>query len=87
MNITRTVRKDITALLRGQTTCVLMSRSQYFCETPKAFEIWDKLDGLDVRVVRIPKSSVLWVSTDESFLPSEQWIAERESLSRREPHE
>lgn len=83
MNTTRTVRKEITALLCGQTTYVLNSRTQYFVETNKAYEVWDVINGLEYRIGRIAKRRVLFVSTDPELLPDDKWIAERAAMLSR----
>jgi len=39
-----------------------LSENQYFCETPKAYEIWeDSFDG-EFRIHRLPKSRIFWIT-------------------------
>lgn len=58
---------DVTAL-RSTMNLYLLNKGQYFMETPKAWEIWGIYDGLEMRVQRIPKKSILFCFTDPSFL-------------------
>lgn len=51
----RIERRDILRLVTKRYLIVL-EESQYFCETDKAYEIWQ--EGCHVK--RIPKTSVLW---------------------------
>jgi hypothetical protein len=63
-NMFRHSRQDIRAL-RTANLIVELGEGQMFCETPKAWEVWDK-DPLRM-VKRIPGKSVLFVYTqDES---------------------
>lgn len=55
----RVERKDIERLVTAR-YLVALTENQYFCETAKAYEIWEG-DSLPYRVKRIPKTSVLWV--------------------------
>jgi hypothetical protein len=56
------VRRDnIKALLTARLT-IELNHGQYFCETVKAYEIWESRNGLEYRVKRISKKSVLWVA-------------------------
>ena len=51
----RIERRDILRLVTKRYLIVL-EESQYFCETDRAYEIWQE----GCRVKRIPKTSVLW---------------------------
>ena len=56
------VRRDnIKALLTARLT-IELNHGQYFCETVKAYEIWESRNGLEYRVKRIRKKSVRWVA-------------------------
>lgn len=58
----RTRRNDIKAIRTVRLTCCL-SPHQYWCETKKAFEIWQVINGLDHMIKRIPRKSVVFVYT------------------------
>lgn len=79
MNVTRNVRTDITAL-RSLNNLYVLGKDQFFCETPKAYEIWGKRNGLEYRVTRLPKKSIYWVFEDPAFAyggesnPESDWI-------------
>jgi len=56
------VRRDnIKALLTARLT-IELNHGQYFCETVKAYEVWESRNGLEYRVKRISKKSVRWVA-------------------------
>ena len=38
-----------------------LRKNQYWCETPKSFEIWEHDNGLDSRIHRISKSNISFV--------------------------
>ena len=63
----RDIRPDIKAIDTATQT-IMLSAAQYFCKTPKAYEIWDKSLGLDpkigMRIKRIPATKVFWVYTN-----------------------
>jgi len=50
-----------------------LKHGQYFCETVKAYEVWESRNGLEYRVKRISKKSVRWWLKNEydlNFVPS-----------------
>jgi len=61
MKTERARRNNIKSLLTARLT-IELKRNQYFCETSKAYEIWETKNGLDHLVKRISKKSVLWVA-------------------------
>ena len=61
MKTERVRRNNIKSLLTARLT-IALKRGQYFCETPKAYEIWETKNGLEHLVKRISKKSVLWVA-------------------------
>lgn len=60
----RKIRPEIKFITTARKT-IMLSPTQYFCTTPKAYEIWDKSLGLDptigMPVKRIPAVRVFWV--------------------------
>ena len=60
----RIIRNDI-RVLSLWTKNVHLADNQYWCSTPKAYEIWwkDPASGLDYRVKRFQKDRVLFVGT------------------------
>jgi hypothetical protein len=53
-------RRDVEAVSTA-TQRIELTDTQWFCETPKDWEIWDKVRDLDCRVKRIPAKRVLFV--------------------------
>ena len=60
MKIWHEIRKNIKSLITARMEIVLCE-NQYFCETPKAYEIWADYNNLPRMIKRINKKSVLWV--------------------------
>ena len=59
MNNTREEHKEIECIFTAKRRIELCEK-QYFCETEKAYEIWDESELLRM-VKRIPKNRVFWV--------------------------
>lgn len=59
----RTERRDVAAVLTANNTAYRLTDGQFFCETPKSWEIWhtDPKTKLIYRVYRIARSRVMWV--------------------------
>ena len=57
----RVRRDNIKSLLTARLT-IELNHGQHFCETPKAYEIWESRNGLEYRVKRISKKSVRWAA-------------------------
>lgn len=51
--------------LRTENRIIQLTEGQYFCETPKCYEIWQRKPLLH-RVTSVRKTSVLWVYEKES---------------------
>lgn len=63
----RTIRPDIDAIESYGRRRYEKTGSQYFCETPKAFELWAKFpddSNLDYRIGRWQKSRI-WAVNNE----------------------
>ena len=52
-------RREIKTLITARED-VNLSENQYFCSTPKAYEIWDETE-FPKRIYRISKTRVFWV--------------------------
>jgi hypothetical protein len=60
----RTERRDIMAISL-MTKWITLGKDQYFCETPKAYELWGPVNGgLPLRIMRWPKVRIYWVSVN-----------------------
>jgi hypothetical protein len=57
----RTIHREIEAIQSARRIYELC-KNQYFCDTPKAYEIWETLpDGREIRIHRIPRKRIFWV--------------------------
>ncbi len=56
------VRRDNIKCLLTARLAIELNHVQYFCETLKAYEIWETGNGLEYRVKRISKKSGQWVA-------------------------
>ena len=59
MNGARNIRKDVSCILTGSGE-IGLSDNQYFCETGKAWEIWE-VNPLPRMVKRNPSKFVYWI--------------------------
>lgn len=57
----REIKKNIVSV-RSALTTYSLSKNQYFCETPKAYEIWEDTFAGELRLKRLPKSRIFWVT-------------------------
>jgi len=61
------IRRDDIRVLSLWKSNVWAGDNQYWCSTPRAYELWwkDPANGLDYRVKRFPKDRVLFVGTHQ----------------------
>ena len=61
----RIYRRDIIAI-RTALYSIELAENQTFCETDKAFEIWQETNSLNRRIKRYDKARVLFILTNHN---------------------
>ena len=63
----RRERRDVDSIVTGKHH-IKLDPGQYFCETPKAWEIWQEIGEhfLPMMIKRIPRKTVCWIHKKES---------------------
>ena len=60
----RTIKDNIKSI-RTAMRIYTIGKGQYFCETPKSFEIWSENEYLPRRILRIDKRKVYFVEENQ----------------------